>query len=195
MLLSIFLKTGVFTLQLRTTDSDSYVAAALRILDLLHISYFGHNLDDYKKGLALDRVQHVLARWHSIVEFFRWSPRSETNANRCTLLEVIVEVLKPLSYLTDALSGEKQVTASAVLPVLQHVKSKLAPDESGGRLAEEIIWNDLEHRYSNPDVFDSFSVHCSHSLSKLLHLFHNNRDNHFAILEGIICNIAHHYAL
>ena len=37
-----------------------------------------------------------------------------------SILEVIVEVLKPLSYLTDALSGEKQVTTSAVLPVLKH---------------------------------------------------------------------------
>ena len=42
-----------------------------------------------------------------------------------SVLEGLVEVLKPLSYLTDALSGEKQVTASAVLPVVKHAESKL----------------------------------------------------------------------
>lgn len=46
-----------------------------------------------------------------------------------SVLEGVVEVLKPLSYLTDALAGEKQVTASAVLPVLGHIKSKLAHTE------------------------------------------------------------------
>jgi len=64
-----------------------------------------------------------------------------------SVLEAVVGVLKPLSYLTDALAGEKQVTASAVLPVMKHVKSKLAPDELGSRLVEEMkstIWADLE---------------------------------------------------
>ena len=46
-----------------------------------------------------------------------------------SVLESVVDVLKPLSYLTDALSGEKQVTASAVIPVLKHVKSTLLPDQ------------------------------------------------------------------
>ena len=38
-----------------------------------------------------------------------------------TVLEKLVELLKPLSYLTDALSGEKEVTCSAIRPLLQHV--------------------------------------------------------------------------
>lgn len=36
------------------------------------------------------------------------------------VLEAVVSVLKPLSYLTEAVSGEKQITALAVLPVLKH---------------------------------------------------------------------------
>lgn len=36
-----------------------------------------------------------------------------------SVMETVVEVLKPLSYLTDALSGEKEVTASAVIPLLK----------------------------------------------------------------------------
>ena len=57
-----------------TTDSGSNVVAAFRILDLLRISCFGHNLDlAIKKGLALDRVKCALARCHSIVELFHRS--------------------------------------------------------------------------------------------------------------------------
>ena len=44
-----------------------------------------------------------------------------------TTLETVYDVLKPLSTITDALAGEKQVTASAVIPVLKHVKSILEP--------------------------------------------------------------------
>eukprot|EP00731_Ephydatia_muelleri_P011829 Em0006g723a len=39
-----------------------------------------------------------------------------------SVMETVVEVLKPLSYLTDALSGEKEVTASAVIPPLKHLQ-------------------------------------------------------------------------
>ena len=35
-------------------------------------------------------------------------------------LETIHDILKPLSYLTDALASEKKVTAS-ILPVLKHI--------------------------------------------------------------------------
>ena len=54
---------------------------------------------------------------------------------RVSVLEGLVVVLKPLSYLTDALSGEKQVTASAVLPVMQYVESKLSVASTDSQLA------------------------------------------------------------
>ena len=38
-----------------------------------------------------------------------------------TTLETLSDVLKPLSFLTDALAGEKQVTASALIPIMKHV--------------------------------------------------------------------------
>jgi len=36
-------------------------------------------------------------------------------------IEGMVEVLEPLSYFTDALSGEHHVTVSAVRPLLSHI--------------------------------------------------------------------------
>ena len=169
-----------------TTDNGSNVVAAFKILDLLRIGCFGHNLDlGIRKGLANNQVQRALARCHSLVELFhrswkktrdlrqkqelldlpqhklisdvatRWGSTFEmvsriieqqqaisavlaedrknwhkmpTNSE-LSVLESVVDVLKPLSYLTDALSGEKQVTASAVIPVLKHVKSILLPDQ------------------------------------------------------------------
>ena len=38
-----------------------------------------------------------------------------------TTLEDMAKVLEPLSYFTDALSGEHHVTASAVRPLLNHI--------------------------------------------------------------------------
>ena len=67
-----------------------------------------------------------------------------------SVLETIVAVLKPLSYLTDALSGEKEVTASAVIPLLKHVKTKCSSADDATALAKEMqktIWSDIEHRY------------------------------------------------
>ena len=70
-------------------------------------------------------------------------------------METIVEVLKPLSYLTDALSGEKQVTESAVLPVMKHVKNRLSPVDTDSRLSKqmkEVMWDDLQARYNKDEV-------------------------------------------
>ena len=40
-------------------------------------------------------------------------------------LEAISSVLKPLATFTDALSGEKHVTISCVLPIVQHITENL----------------------------------------------------------------------
>ena len=78
-----------------------------------------------------------------------------------SVLGTIVDVLKPLSYLTDALSGEKEVTASAVVPLLKHVKTKCTPTTESSRLAKEMqttIWNNMEPRYSSHVVCDTLSI-------------------------------------
>ena len=65
-----------------------------------------------------------------------------------SILEIVVDVLRPLSYLTDALSGKKEMTASAVGPLLKHVKAKCTPTTGSSRLAKEVqttIWNDIEN--------------------------------------------------
>ena len=72
-----------------------------------------------------------------------------------SVLETVNDVLKPLSYLTDALAGEKHVTASAVNPVLKHIQKKLTEIESDTSLAKElkeVISSDLKRRYSDPEV-------------------------------------------
>lgn len=51
-----------------------------------------------------------------------------------TTLATVCDVLKPLSTLTNALAGEKQVTASAVISVLKHVKSILEPASADKQL-------------------------------------------------------------
>ena len=73
-----------------------------------------------------------------------------------SVLETIHDILELLSFLTDALAGEKEVTASVVLPVLMHIKKKLAVDnDEDSTLAKgikETIWSDLESRYTETEV-------------------------------------------
>ena len=60
-----------------------------------------------------------------------------------------------MSYLTDALDGEKHVTASVVNPVLKHIQKKLAEIESDTSLVKEVkevISSDLKRRLSDPEV-------------------------------------------
>ena len=80
-----------------------------------------------------------------------------------SVLETVVAVLKPLSTLTDALSGEKQVTISAILPVLKHIQKALAVTEGESRLAMEMkkaISNDLEGRNTSSEIQRLFGMAC-----------------------------------
>ena len=45
--------------------------------------------------------------------------------NEFSTMESLLEVLKPLSIFTDALSGENHVTVSAHRPLLNHLMTKL----------------------------------------------------------------------
>ena len=57
-----------------TTDSGANIVAAFRIVEILRISCFGHNLDlAIKKGLNINQVQCALSRCHSLVETFHRS--------------------------------------------------------------------------------------------------------------------------
>ena len=78
-----------------------------------------------------------------------------------SVLETIVSMLKPLSVLTDTLSGEKQVTILAILPVLRHIQKVLIVTEGESRLATEmktVISNDLEGRNTSDEIQTLFSI-------------------------------------
>lgn len=67
-------------------------------------------------------------------------------------LEAVCTVLKPLSFFTDALSGEKHVTISAVHPLLSHILNSIvsssAEDCTITRDMKKILHDDLSSRYS-----------------------------------------------
>ena len=52
--------------------------------------------------------------------------------NKFSTLEAVASVLEPLSHFTDALSGEKCITVSAVRPLLSHIMDnclRASPDD------------------------------------------------------------------
>ena len=70
-----------------------------------------------------------------------------------TVLEPLAEVLKSLSVLTDALSREKEVSSSALWPILKHVLDNcLAAKPDDDHLVTEmksVIARDLCTRYES----------------------------------------------
>lgn len=85
--------------------------------------------------LAADRkVAHLTPTWQDM-----------------EVLKSIDSALSPLSFLTDILSGETYVTVSAVIPMLQLIKTNLLKQEDDTQLTKDIkerVITDLESRYS-----------------------------------------------
>lgn len=69
-----------------------------------------------------------------------------------TVLETVKEVLSPVSPFTDALSGKKHTTLSAVLPLSWKIFSTLTVEEGDSNLKRQLkdnIREDLRQRYEN----------------------------------------------
>ncbi len=71
--------------------------------------------------------------------------------NEFSTLEAVASVLEPLSHFTDALSGEKYVTVSAVRPLLSHIMHnclRASPDDCAiVKEMKEIIGDKLQVSY------------------------------------------------
>lgn len=66
----------------------------------------------------------------------------------------IEETLRPFVDLTDGLSGEKMVTVSSVIPMLNHVRSLCTPGDGDDASAltwnvRKDIWEYIGERYQN----------------------------------------------
>ena len=72
------------------------------------------------------------------------------------VIEALCTVLEPFSYLTDALSGEKSVTVSAIRPVMKHIVDVLTVvKDSDSRFIKEVkqkINNDITKRYDDESI-------------------------------------------
>ena len=105
-------------------------------------------------------IEHILEQQPAIcgvlVEDRRnWHKMPSDQEFSC--LEAVASVLKPLSLFMDALSGEKCVTISAVLPLIKHINQLLEVTTSDCRIVKEmkeIIVTDLTARYSDSDITD-----------------------------------------
>ncbi|KAI4827546.1 hypothetical protein KUCAC02_030934 [Chaenocephalus aceratus] len=72
-----------------------------------------------------------------------------------TTLEIVRDVLAPLRDFTDALSGEKEITISSVLPLMWKIRACTEDEEGDRPLALEMkhrIREDLEKRYNEHDL-------------------------------------------
>ena len=79
------------------------------------------------------------------------------------VLEKVLEVLKNVYYLTDALAGEKEVTVSSLRCILVHVKSKLSPCSEDNHIAsimKQAMMADLSSRNSSPRLTEILDI-CS----------------------------------
>ncbi len=78
-------------------------------------------------------------------------------------METIKDVLGNVFYLTDALAGEQEVTASSICCILAHLTTKLGVKEGDCSIAikmKETMLSDLNKRYSLPEVSGTLEL-CS----------------------------------
>ena len=115
-------------------------------------------------GSSYDMITRVLEQQQAlsaVLAEHRESWHLMPSNDDISVLEMVVEVLKPLSVLTDALSGEKEVTGSALRPVLKHVVETCKSDEKDKPLVAQMkatILEDLSTRYNIPIISPRFKV-------------------------------------
>ena len=102
--------------------------------------------DAVRVVLSSDRkTSHLIPTWQDI-----------------EVLESISKALSPNSELTDFLSGEDHVTASAVIPVLHNLKAKILiakeDDTALTRDIKKIVIDDLHARYTDHRVIELLST-------------------------------------
>lgn len=102
-------------------------------------------------------------------------------------LKTVATVLKPFSDLTEALSGERQVTASAIRPVLKHIFNNILVQVEGeSDLAREMkvaIAADLQQRYNSPNVARVLDV-CSFLDPRFKDQYLDDKDGTLSAVKG-----------
>lgn len=80
-----------------------------------------------------------------------------------SVLEAVAAILRPLSVFTDALSGEKSVTVSAIRPLLNHIIQDLlhVSLDDCAIIKEKKISDKLQARYISQEISD-FLDKCSY---------------------------------
>ena len=110
-----------------------------------------------------------------------------------TILEAMSSVLKPLSTFTDALSGEKVVTVSAVRPLLKHILEELlaisADDCSLVKEMKETISDDLSAGYLNNEMSELIDK-CSYLDPRFRTRYLNNEEETLLQIKSEATEIA-----
>ena len=76
----------------------------------------------------------------------------------CDILDAISTALKSLKEMTDALSGEKCVTVSGVLPLLKHITSKILVEKDDDTNLTKEIKQRIKLRYADQDLIHSLEI-------------------------------------
>ena len=106
--------------------------------------------------------------------------------------EAIASVLKPLHVFTDALSGEKCITVSAIRPLLKHILKELlavsSDDSSFVRDLKEAISDKLQAQYLIQNVSMILDV-CSFLDSRFHAVYLTNKMNTLIRIETEACEV------
>ena len=99
-------------------------------------------------------------------------------------------MFKPLGILTDALSGEKPVTSSEIIPILKHLKEKIlmqkGDDDTVAKSMKQRILNDLTQRYElQNDLLDVAMLLDPRFKDHYL----ENKENTYSALKGEVISI------
>ena len=118
-------------------------------------------------GTHYKMLERILEQERALVQILRADPKTTHLKPRwqdTEVMESVVSALKPISDLTDILSGEERVTASCLKPLLNHLHNEaLAEKEGDTTLKSDIqqrIKEYMKRKYDDESVMSTLNISC-----------------------------------
>ena len=134
-------------------------------MDLLHHSLVTECTTRW--GTRYKMLERILEQERALVQILGADPKTTHLKPRwqdTEVMESVVSALKPISDLTDILSGEERVTASCLKPLLNHLHNEaLAEKEGDTTLKSDIqqrIKEYMKRKYDDESVMSTLNISC-----------------------------------
>ena len=139
-------------------------------------------------GTRYKMLDQILEQERALLQILGADPKTTHLKPHWQDTEVMESVVKPISDLTDILSGEKRVTASCLNPLLNHLHNEVLTEKEGDTTLKSDIQQRIEEymkaKYDDESVTSTLNISCC--LDPRFMLKYCNDDEAIATRQSII---------